>query len=558
MIHTRRLTLAVSMLCILAACSASAHNVRLLRATQVSAANPKVAGKAAPNVLSPQLRESVVAQGSTPMENRIALFPYYGYNGDGPMLPLAGDLQAPGHNVEATKTEPDKNVYLILPGQHGVDPDYAYGTHFLYQGHEGGIIDAASGMSMGYLSRINLDADGAHRITLLATTDVQGKALPTFDGITWNPYAQRLLLTAELGANGGVWQASVDYPAVVEDISGVLGRGGYEGIQNDADGNIWIVEDVGGKKGTTASHARQPNSFLYRFIPKNRFDLTQGGKLQALQVINSRTHKPMVFHGAPTDSDVDILSQDMKDLHTYGNTFTTHWITLHDTDVAGNAPFNANALAKSNSATPFKRPENGQFQPGTGFRRFFFTQTGDTDLDTQAAEFGGFGAIMQLTQSSPSSDSGVLTLFYRGNAQHTGLDNLAFWDEHHMLVVEDAGDSLHTQRNALDSAYLFDVRADYASEGAQPVRILAQGRDASATLDSSIGSISGNGFQNDGDNEITGIHVSDGDPTVNGLLGAKDPHPFKEGWRVFYTQMHGDNVTYEILPAASTRASDDD
>ena len=30
------------------------------------------------------------------------------------------------------------------------------------------------------------------------------------------------------------------------DVSGALGRGGYEGIQDDSAGNIWIVEDVGG------------------------------------------------------------------------------------------------------------------------------------------------------------------------------------------------------------------------------------------------------------------------------------------------------------------------
>ena len=34
------------------------------------------------------------------------------------------------------------------------------------------------------------------------------------------------------------------------------------------------------------------------------------------------------------------------------------------------------------------------------------------------------------------------------------------------------------------------------------------------------------GFSNDGDNEITGIHVSDGDPTTGGILGAKEPKPF--------------------------------
>ena len=77
---------------------------------------------------------------------------------------------------------------------------------------------------------------------------------------------------------------------------------------------------------------------------------------------------------------------------------------------------------------------------------------------------------------------------------------------------------------------------------------MAEGRDSSATLDSGY-LASGNGFQNDGDNEITGIHVSDGDPTVRGLLGAKLPHPFHDGWRVFYTQQHGDNTTYEIVRA---------
>ena len=49
-------------------------------------------------------------------------------------------------------------------------------------------------------------------------------------------------------------------------MSGALGRGGYEGIQDDEDGNIWIVEDIGGanKPGTVA---RIPNSFVYRYVP---------------------------------------------------------------------------------------------------------------------------------------------------------------------------------------------------------------------------------------------------------------------------------------------------
>ena len=126
---------------------------------------------------------------------------------------------------------------------------------------------------------------------------------------------------------------------------------------------------------------------------------------------------------------------------------------------------------------------------------------------------------------------------------HTGLDNLAFLTKDHLVAVEDAGDGLHTQRNALDSAYLFDARTDYSNPANQPIRILAQGRDASATIDAHTPRLG-----NDGDNEITGFHVSDGDPTPNGILGARNPHPFDGKWRVFYTQQHGDNNTWEIIP----------
>ena len=137
-------------------------------------------------------------------------------------------------------------------------------------------------------------------------------------------------------------------------------------------------------------------------------------------------------------------------------------------------------------------------------------------------------------------------MFFKGDKEHSGFDNVAFWSSDLVIFVEDAGDTLHSQRNALDSAYLFDVREDYSNPHTPPpLRLLAQGRDASATIDSGLSGLAG--FQNDGDNEITGIHISDGDPTVHGILGAKKPHPFLAGWRVFYTQQHGDNVTYEIL-----------
>ena len=56
-------------------------------------------------------------------------------------------------------------------------------------------------------------------------------------------------------------------------------------------------------------------------------------------------------------------------------------------------------------------------------------------------------------------------------------------------------------------------------------------------------------FQSEGDNEVIGVHVSDGDPSPGGILGAKIPKPFDDGWRVFYTRQHGDNQLYEIIPS---------
>jgi len=508
--------------------------------TAVPFANPKMAGESSPNILSPELVETQVATGATRVENPNTLTDFYGYTNDGPLLPAAGALPSASAKIEATKTEPDKNTYLVMPGLKGADAHYNYGSHFLFQGHENG--DGGN----GYLTRINLDADSQHRVTVLATTDVNGVAIPTLDGSTWYPWSGRLLFTAEgSGPGGGVWQATPSYPSVVQDISGVMGRGGYEGIQADSDGNLWIVEDASGKSGTVASHAKQPNSFIYRFIPSNRHDLLAGGKLQVLQVKSKAHDGAIVFHAGAADS--DILSQDMKDLHTYGNVFDTQWITIHNTDTDGKTPFSANALAKAAGGTPLKRPENGQFQPGTEFRTFVFDETGDTNLLTEAKDFGGHGAVLVLKQSSPSANSGKLSLLFKGDATHSGFDNVTFISRDKVAFVEDAGDTLHSQRNALDSGYVLDMRADYSRAGIEPVRFLAEGRDASATLDSQFSGMTG--FQNDGDNEITGIHVSDGDPTPNGLLGAKIPRLFQQGWRMFYTQQHGDNVTWEILPS---------
>jgi hypothetical protein len=516
------------------------------------AANTKAAGYAPSSLLSPELRQTLVAQGSTPLENPQGPIGWYGYindapSPDNPALPQMVPAATPA--VEAQKTEPDKNTYLVLRDQRGSDPGYDYGTHFLYQGHEVGARIPGSTLRQSLITRINLDADAAHRVTLLASQDSTGQPLQGIDGSTWDPWAKRLLFTTESSA-APTYAATLDVPSQVVDVSGALGRGGYEGIQNDSAGNLWIVEDIGGpnKPGTTA---KQPNSFVYRYVPRTPGDLANG-KLQVLQVLNAG--HPVTF-----ESQAAVNAPDQVALRTYGASYDTKWVTIHDTAVDGNTPFMANTLAKAAHGTPFKRPENGAFRPGTHFGEFYFDETGDTtatsvengDPTTGAGGAGGWTSIFKLVQRDPSAETGKLSLFYEGNESVAGLDNVTFISRNLITFVEDAGDTLHTQRKALDSGFIFDVTKDY-SQGAQPVRWLGEGRDPSATLDSANG-----GFgKNEGDNEITGVHVSDGDPTAEGILGAKSPNFGDSKWRWFYTQQHGDNFTWEVLPA--DRAGNDE
>jgi hypothetical protein len=142
--------------------------------TDVATANTRSDGYAPASKLSVELRQVVVAQGSTKLDggsSSPSSVGYYGYDND--TLNAAGQPQmvpTPTTPTEAKKTEPDKNTYVVFKNSlPGADPNYYYGTHFLFQGHELG--------SPGYITRINLDADADHRVTLLAMKDVTGANL---------------------------------------------------------------------------------------------------------------------------------------------------------------------------------------------------------------------------------------------------------------------------------------------------------------------------------------------------------------------------------------------
>lgn len=281
---------------------------------------------------------------------------------------------------------------------------------------------------------------------------------------------------------------------------------------------------------TSPKTAKQPNSFVYKFVPYDRRNLASGGQLYALQVWVDGS--PITFHAA--DPVGDTFAPAQKLLHTPGTSWPVKWVLVHDTATDGTTTFSANGMAKARGASPFKRPENAEFLPGSDFNTFFFDPTGDTDADAGAqpelAARGSWGAIFRVDFRA-HNPTGTIAIVVLGDATHAAFDNLAFADERTLLAAEDRGDGLHEQLNRLDSIWAFDVRGEHRNAR----RLVALGRDADATAVVLAGG--------EGDNEPTGLHVSDGASSVAGLLG-RSIEPPRTRW--FLTQQHGLNQVWEF------------
>jgi hypothetical protein len=482
-----------------------------------------------PNLTAGGFHLLPVAHGADPLENATGQWTTYGYLADN------------ADPLSRTRTEPDQNTYLVTadnPG--GPAAGYDYGRRFLIQGHE-------NGANKAYLTRINLDVtDPAHRITLLSlptagsgTSATTG--ITTIDGSTYDPFNGQLLFTLENGAGGGVVSTPLRWPSTsvppLTHLDGSMGQAGYEGVHPDKLGNVYLVEDTGGSNtvdGTTNTTVKQPNSFVYRFVPTNRTDFT-AGKLQALQVSVDGT--PITFHNRATNPQGardDALGEPIRRLHS-GDTLAAKWVTVHDTETNGTTAFDANALAKTAGATPLKRPENGVFVPGSDFKSFVITETGDTDSAAGnypgAAARAAWGAFLRIDMPAAGSDDATVKAVLVGDQSHNSFDNIAFLDKDTFLTTEDRGDGLHQQLNTLDSVWSFDMTKPIDAITGNGQRLVALGRDPEAEVK--------------GNNEPTGIHVSDGSTTEAGLLGATDPSTSK-ATRIFVTQQHGENITYEI------------
>jgi secreted PhoX family phosphatase len=230
----------------------------------------------------------------------------------------------------------------------------------------------------------------------------------------------------------------------------------------------------------------------------------------------------------------DVLSNNQLLLHTVGASYPVSWVTVHDTAVNGTAPFDASAAAKAAGATPFKRPENGQFQPNSHFRTFFFTITGDTDnragIQPELAARGSWGGIFRVDLNG-NRNNGTISLVVLGDADHASFDNMTFVDDRDTILgAEDRGDMLHDQLNKLDSVWAYKLNSQHPNRNVA-ARFIALGLDRMAT---------------DEDNEPTGIHMSEGDATIRGLIGTREVR--KDRARLFFTQQHGENNLFEVFP----------
>ena len=160
-IHSRILAVACALPLAIGAALGAAAGL-----TPVANANPKAVGVAAPNVLSPELAEKIVVQARS----------HWRIRPDNSLTTATTTMARCCLRWAATSRPPrpsrTRTLTWCLPHLSGPDDAYDYGRRFLFQGHE----NSKDGNS--YITRVNLDADFEHRVTLLASTDTDNNPLP--------------------------------------------------------------------------------------------------------------------------------------------------------------------------------------------------------------------------------------------------------------------------------------------------------------------------------------------------------------------------------------------
>ena len=146
---------------------------------------------------------------------------------------------------------------------------------------------------------------------------------------------------------------------------------------------------------------------------------------------------------------------------------------------------------------------------------------------------GAWGGIFRVDLDA-NRETGNISLVVLGDADHAAFDNITFVDDKDtVLVTEDRGDTLHDQLNKLDSIWAYKLDREHP-ERSIAARFVALGEDRMAPI------------ATEEDNEPTGLHMSEGDSTIQGLIGTREFR--KDRAMLFFTQQHGENNLFEVLP----------
>ena len=383
------------------------------------------------NVLTPSARQTSVAWGSLPLANPDTA------NGDDPLRLRhlhGGPLTQDPH--EAFKTEPDKNVYLVLrrsplplPGPRG-RPRRLRHAHRPRPGRPG-----ASG------SRSSPTPTPTGRACPRSTAS-PGTRSPTSCCSPRSPRHPRAACSPSRSTPHGdpATAAPAAHRARLRRLRGHPERHGRQRLARR------------GHRRRDGRRRRQGAEQLRLPVRPGRPDRPHaGGTLQALQVLRARRHAGRRPPSCRPNADRPVhrraahLRYDVRDR---GSTVTTgrHLSTR-----------------RRRPRPPVRRrssgPRTGSSGPGTGFREFYFTETGDTNTaSTCRARFGGGLPAGRRRARAPSS--GTLSVAARRRRSTPGSTTSPSPRRTGCSSSRTPATPCTQQRNALDSGYVVDLRGD--------------------------------------------------------------------------------------------------
>ncbi len=297
-----------------------------------------------------------------------------------------------------TKTEPDKNTYLVLKNELRRDPNYDYGTHFLFQGHEGRVRSPAR-RQKGYITRINLDADArtASRCWRRTTTDGERRS-PIIDGSTWDPGRKRLLFTTENGTQATYWQATLGFPSHgARHLRRARPRPATRASRTTPRATSGSSRTAAARPDAVNSHARQPEQLRLpvraeepRESPRRRQAAGAAGDVAPDPRPADR--RSTQVRPTPTSSRTT-----RRTCTRTGTCFHTKWVTIHDTAVDGiDALRRERAREGGERRRPSSGPRTACSGPARSSRRSSSTRPATrTHSPRPALLYGGFGGVFR-------------------------------------------------------------------------------------------------------------------------------------------------------------------